>query len=190
MYFLGYRCLFYIGNIAPQIFMCIELWVNWEGSHVSLEQLPIKLIWPAIESITLPPSHPPTNPPCSQSPTPAPCYITHNCLAHYPETNSLIGNICIKFSSAQLRLLRCWPHWLIFWLLYLHGITPPHRLPALTFIYLSSPPIATLPSAVTYILGAVTIFAVTQWQQTSPPGSCTIVKTSAYSSAINTLNIE
>ena len=74
-YFLGYRCLFYIGNIAPQIFMCIELWVNWEGSHVSLEQLPIKLIWPAIESITLPPL----------------LTITHpRALLHYPQ---LVGTL-------------------------------------------------------------------------------------------------
>ena len=156
-YFLGYRCLFYIGNIAPQIFMCIELWVNWEGSHVSLEQLPIKLIWPAIESITLLP----TNPPWSQSPTPAPCYITHNCLAHYPETNSLIGNICIKFSSAQLRLLRCRPLSYILTFIFAWDYTPT-QIACSDFYIFVLPPIATLPSAVTYILGAVTIFAVTQ----------------------------
>ena len=82
--------------------------------------VPIKLICPSIEHITL------STPPSPQSPghpTPAPWYITHNCLAHYPETNSLIGNICIEFSSAQLRLLR-WPLTYILTFTYLHGIAP------------------------------------------------------------------
>ena len=110
--------------------------------------VPIKLIWPSIEHITL------SAPPSPQSPShPPPRPGTLPTIAWHI-TQRLTPWLAIFASNFHLRSYACYAgHWLIFWLLHICMGLPRSQIASSEFYkFFLLPIIATLPS-LTYILG-------------------------------------